>query len=102
MTDAEQTLWQRIRGRQIEGMKFRRQQPIGPYVVDFACLEASLVVEVDGGQHAKEEARDAARTRRLEAEGYRVLRFWNHEVLGETDAVLERIGEAIRNSGGGR
>jgi very-short-patch-repair endonuclease len=99
MTDAERKLWARLRGSQIEGLKFRRQQPIGHYVVDFCCLDPKLVVEVDGGQHAAHAEKDAARTEFLERSGYTVLRFWNHDVLCDTDAVVERIWIALRLSG---
>ncbi len=96
-TDAEQELWAHLRNRQLKGAKFRRQQPIGPYVVDFFCLEAGLVVEVDGGSHAGEDERraDKDRTAHLENCGYRVVRFWNNEVMGNIDGVLERIGEFV-------
>jgi very-short-patch-repair endonuclease len=90
-TDAEQRLWSRIRRKQLNGHRFRRQVPLGPYVVDFACLESKLVVEVDGGQHALDVARDAERTAWLQAQGFRVLRFWNNEVLGNTGGVIETI-----------
>ena len=73
------------------GHKFRRQRPIGPYFADFACLEARLVVELDGGQHVEAVAYDAARTLAMEREGFRVLRFWNNEVLTQIDAVCEQI-----------
>jgi adenine-specific DNA-methyltransferase len=76
--------------------KFRRQRPIGPYFADFACLEAKLVVELDGGQHVEAAAYDENRTRFIEAQGYRALRFWNHEVLTQTDAVRERILQALQ------
>jgi very-short-patch-repair endonuclease len=89
MTDAETRLWAALRDRGIAGWKFRRQVPIQGYVVDFACLPAQLVVELDGGQH--EPTRDDARTRVLEAAGYRVVRFWNHEALANTDGVLAAI-----------
>jgi very-short-patch-repair endonuclease len=92
MTDAERRLWRHLRAHRLEGAKFRRQWPLGRYVVDFICLPAKLVVEVDGGQHADSES-DRIRDGWLEAQGYRVLRFWNNEVLQETDAVLERIVE---------
>lgn len=74
-------------------MKFRRQTPIGPYIVDFACWEEKLIVEIDGGQHAdmRERVEDEERTKWLEAQGFRVLRFWNDEVLSQMEAVLERI-----------
>jgi adenine-specific DNA-methyltransferase len=97
-TDAEQALWARLRGRQLCGHKFRRQQPLGPYVVDFACLKQKLVVEVDGGQHVEQAEADAERSRWLRAQGFRVLRFWNHEVLAATDDVLEAILDALERS----
>ena len=92
-TFAEQTLWRHIRNRAISGAKFRRQQAVGPYVLDFYCHEHALVVEVDGSQHFEEPvaSEDEARTRWLEAAGLRVLRFTNREVLTETEAVLETI-----------
>ena len=79
-------LWNMLRGRQLNGHKFVRQLAIGPYFADFACREAALIVEVDGGQHA-ESAHDAKRTAYLNAEGYSVLRFWNNEILGNADGV---------------
>ena len=97
-TDAEMRLWAVLRRRQIEGARFRRQAPIGPYVVDFACFAERLVVEVDGGQHAHQQDRDTARTAWLETQGFRVLRFWNHEVLGNIEGVAERIAGALRAS----
>jgi very-short-patch-repair endonuclease/DNA-binding MarR family transcriptional regulator len=93
-TKAERALWAQLRDRQLDGHKFRRQQPIGPYVVDFFCLERKLVVEVDGGQHAPEV--DERRTAFLKDAGYRVLRFWNEEVLGSMDGVLQTIAEELR------
>ncbi|MDT8385367.1 MAG: endonuclease domain-containing protein [Gammaproteobacteria bacterium] len=90
-TEAEQTLWQRLRNRQILNAKFRRQHPIPPYIVDFVCLEKKLIVEADGGQHAERQTQDEKRTTFLEAQGFRVLRFWNNEVLTETETVLEVI-----------
>ncbi|GAB2455347.1 hypothetical protein GCM10027082_02340 [Comamonas humi] len=92
-TDAEQLLWQHLRGRQLAGCKFRRQHPVGPYVLDFVCLEHGLAVELDGGQHADPDAqqRDAHRTHWLQQQGLRVLRFWNHEVLQQTSEVLEQV-----------
>ncbi|MFQ5773874.1 MAG: endonuclease domain-containing protein [Kiloniellaceae bacterium] len=97
-TDAEHLLWQRLRNRQIADLKFRRQEPIGPFVVDFFCLERNLIVEVDGGQHATAQDRDAARTAWLEARGYRVIRFWNNEVIGNIEGVLETIARAVRET----
>jgi very-short-patch-repair endonuclease len=95
MTDAEIQLWQRLRGRQIAGCKFRRQHPFLDYVVDFACLEKHLVVEVDGGQHL-DNPRDQGRDKRLQEAGFHVLRFWNNQVLEEIDSVVEVIWEALR------
>jgi len=90
-TDAESRLWQRLRNRSLVGCKFRRQHPIGPYIADFVCIERRLVIEVDGGQHAAQVEADNSRTAYLESKGFRVVRFWNHQVLTEMDAVLERI-----------
>jgi len=99
-TDAEAMLWARLRDRQLAGVKFRRQQPIGDYIVDFVSLDKRIIVEIDGGQHGEEiqEERDAERTARLQSGGYRVLRFWNNDVLQNTEGVLERIMEAVGNS----
>jgi len=94
-TDAEIRLWSRLRRKQLEGFRFRRQHPIGPYVIDFFCPDAKLIVEVDGGQHA-ESASDVLRTRWLVAQGYRVIRFWNNDVLGNTEGVLLSILDALR------
>ena len=91
MTDAERLLWQHLRSRELGGYKFRRQRPVGPYIVDFICLEKKLVVEVDGGQHAGQMELDAKRSDYLEDKGYRVLRFWNNEVLKEIESVLTVI-----------
>jgi very-short-patch-repair endonuclease len=90
-TDAETRLWQLLRDRRFGGRKFRRQHPIPPYIVDFYCSEAHLVVEVDGGQHADSRQYDEKRTHFLEQKGSRVLRFWNHEVLNSTEAVCQAI-----------
>jgi very-short-patch-repair endonuclease len=98
-TDAERRLWYRLRSRQINGAKFVRQDPIGPYVVDFACREQRLIVEVDGGQHAT-DPRDAVRDSWLSDRGYRVLRFWNNDVLSNTDGVLEAIAAALSDISG--
>lgn len=93
MTDAERMLWAVLRNRQLDGAKFRRQATIGPYVVDFLCIEASLVIELDGGQH--DETRDGRRTEFLEARGLAVTRFWNHEVIENLDGVAEAIRLAL-------
>jgi len=92
-TEAEKLLWAKLRRRQQDGFRFRRQQPLGSYIVDFYCSEAKLVVEIDGGQHRPET--DAERTDWLESRGYRVTRFWNNEVLGNIDGVLERLRELL-------
>ena len=86
-TVAETVLWNRIRNRQIDGCKFVRQEPIQGYICDFVCRDKRLIVEVDGGQH-NESSKDAVRDRRLNEEGYRILRFWNNDVLGNTEGVL--------------
>lgn len=91
MTDAEQKLWRGLRLEQLGGFRFRRQYPVGSFVADFACVEARLIIEVDGGQHAEHVAEDASRTAYLESKGFRVLRFWNDQVLKETELVLEEI-----------
>ncbi len=95
MTDAEVRLWIQLRRRQIDGYRFRRQVPMGPYVVDFACLRARLVIEVDGGQHAQPFELDDRRTVWLESRGFRVLRFWNTDVLQRTEGVMESIRPAL-------
>jgi len=88
MTDAEQKLWRVLRSR-ASGAKFRRQVPLGPFVVDFVCFEARLIVELDGGQHA-DNPRDTRRDRYFSDQGYRVLRFWNNDVLGISTASCRR------------
>ena len=90
-TDAERRLSQKLKRRQISGVKFRRQQPIGPYIVDFVCFERRVVVEVDGSQHSEQLHYDEQRTRWLEAQGYRVLRFWNNDVLANTEVVAQAV-----------
>jgi very-short-patch-repair endonuclease len=90
MTDAERRLWSALRGHRLDGLSFRRQTPIGRVIVDFVCHERRLVIEVDGGQHA-ENARDIERDRWLASKGYRVLRFWNNDVLRNRSGVLEMI-----------
>jgi len=88
-TEAEKRLWARLKGRQL-GVAFTRQCPIGDFVVDFASRSARLAIEVDGGQHSDNSA-DVARTTAIDAHGYRVIRFWNNEVLAETDGVIQAI-----------
>jgi very-short-patch-repair endonuclease len=94
-TDSERHLWTRLRARQICGAKFRRQQPIGVYIVDFCCLEKQLVIKLDGSQHLEQADKDLARTQFLSTLGYRVLRFWDHDALQNTEAVLQRIAEVL-------
>ena len=92
-TDAEQLMWQLLRSRRFCGVKFRRQHPVGQYIVDFYCHDALLAVELDGGGHNDDQQRvyDETRTNELTGAGIRVLRFWNHEVLKETEAVVTAI-----------
>lgn len=91
MTDAEKTLWYFLRAKRFENLKFRRQQPIGDYIVDFVCFQQDLIVEVDGSQHLDNEDYDQERTNWLESEGFQVIRFWNNDVLNKTEQVLEKI-----------
>ncbi len=91
MTVAERRLWAKLRDRQVDGHKFRRQHPLGPYVLDFFCEGSKLVIEIDGGQHAEMAARDAVRTAWLAKHGCRVIRSWNNDVLLNIDGVLEAI-----------
>ena len=95
-TEAEARLWARLRAHRMDGAGFRRQHAIGPYIVDFCAPRARLIVEVDGSQHMGQEAYDEERTKYLQAKGYRVLRFWNHEVMDQIDAVLAVILDAVR------
>ena len=90
-TDAERRLWYALRNRQISGHKFRRQHPIGPYIVDFVCPAKKLVVELDGSQHLRSVDYDNKRTAEIAREGFRVIRFWNNEVLSNLDGVLRAI-----------
>ena len=94
-TEAEGRLWARLRARQVSGAKFRRQHPIGRFIVDFCCLEYGLVVELDGGRHATQVEADQKRSAFLARRGYRVLRFWDHEVMENIDGVLEEIAAAV-------
>jgi very-short-patch-repair endonuclease len=87
-TDAEKAIWKHLRRRQLDGLRFRRQQPIGPYIVDFFCPEAKLIIEIDSGQHVANAAQDARRTAWLESRGYVVIRYWNNDVLGNIEGVL--------------
>jgi len=89
-TKAENILWQALRNKQLEGLKFKRQVPLGGYILDFVCFDAKLIIEVDGGQHS-ESQKDIKRDRYFEAQGYRVLRFWNDEVEKNIDGVCRHI-----------
>jgi very-short-patch-repair endonuclease len=93
-TEAERRLWHYLRNRQVEGAKFRRQEPSAGSVADFVCEQARLVVELDGGQHTPEK--DAPRTRLFEANGYTIIRFWNHDVLANTEGVVEEIRQMLK------
>jgi len=90
-TDAERVLWQAVRSRQVLNCKFRRQVVFGHYIVDFVCLDAKLIIELDGGQHAEQVLYDEQRTVYLESLGYQVIRFWNNDVLQQLDVVLEKV-----------
>lgn len=94
-TDAEQKLWMHLRNGLLKGWKFRRQHPIGNYIVDFCCLEGMLIIELDGGQHLEQKATDEERTKYLNSVGFRVLRFWNDDVLTKVDDVLEEVLRAL-------
>ena len=95
-TSVEKKLWSRLRARQLHNAKFRRQHPIARYIVDFCCLEARLIVELDGGQHASQTETDRKRTDWLASQGFRVLRFWDNEVVESIDAVVDRIAEYVK------
>ena len=90
MTDAEKCLWAVLRGRRLRGYKFRRQRPVGPYILDFVCIEYRLVIEADGGQHA-DNAQDDVRTAWLAKAGWRVIRFWKNDILSNSEGVQETI-----------
>jgi very-short-patch-repair endonuclease/succinate dehydrogenase flavin-adding protein (antitoxin of CptAB toxin-antitoxin module) len=91
MTDAERALWYLLRDRRLQGYKFRRQMPVGPYVVDFICLEHRLIIELDGGQHADQTEKDAVRDDWFRSQKFVVLRFWNNDALSNTEGVLQVI-----------
>jgi very-short-patch-repair endonuclease len=96
-TDAESVFWYNVRSRRLAGFKFKRRYPVAPYIVDFVCIESKLIVKLDGGQHAIQWSYDEKRTEFLETRGYRVLRFWNDEILKNRDGVLETVLRALRN-----
>ncbi|WP_324781185.1 endonuclease domain-containing protein [Thiobacillus sedimenti] len=100
-TEAEARLWYHLRAHRFMGLKFKRQKPVGRYIVDFICWERRLIVELDGGQHAGQSSYDRQRDAWLRSQGYTVLRFWNHEVMQEMEAVLERMRCVIESSSQG-
>src|SRR3989344_6096382 len=97
-TKAEIKIWRHLKNRALSGFKFRRQCPIGPYIVDFVCFEKMVVIEIDGGQHAEHVKKDSRRTEYLKSRGLKVIRFWNNEVLGDTDSVFSVIQATLINS----
>ncbi len=94
-TDTERRLWYHLRAHRFMGLKFKRQKPMGRYIVDFVCLERRLIIELDGGQHADREAYDQHRDAWLRSQGYTVLRFWNNDVMQQLEGVLEQIGRTL-------
>jgi very-short-patch-repair endonuclease len=97
-TEAERLLWRRLRFWQVDGFKFRRQQSLGNYIVDFVCLEKRLIIEIDGGQHAEHAHYDSVRDAWLRDSGFVVLRFWNNEVLKNIDTITELIAKELQNT----
>jgi len=95
MSGAERRLWYLLRRKQLDGFRFRRQQPIGHYIADFVCVKERLVIELDGASHTETQGYDEARTAWLKAKGFRVLRLWNNDVLGNQEGVIEKILEAL-------
>ena len=95
-TDAEKKIWYCLRSRQFQGVKFRRQQPLGPYIVDFCSLKEKMVIELDGGQHASTLEKDSKRTEYLKQLGFRVVRVWNNDVLKNVEGVLEQIQQQLK------
>jgi len=97
-TEAEQLLWEKLRGRRLQKLRFRRQHPFPPYIVDFYCAERDLVIELDGGQHLDKREYDDERSRHLNSLGKKVLRYWNNEVLDDMDGVIETIVQQLKIS----
>ena len=95
-TNAEKKLWRHLRSREFQGIKFRRQQPLGSYIADFCSLQVMLIIELDGNQHALNQEKDAKRTAYLKSAGFQELRFWDNEVLNNTEAVLEKIRQHLK------
>jgi very-short-patch-repair endonuclease len=96
-TESEKFLWTLLRAKKLNGVKFRRQEPVGQYVVDFVCFEKKLIIEIDGGQHSDEKNKeyDEIRTKWLQSQGFRVIRFWNNDVSSNIEGVITRIKEAL-------
>ena len=94
-TDVERTFWSMLRNRQVSGLKFRRQVPIGNFIVDFVCLDLKFIIELDGGQHAMTVKKDIVRTKYLESKGYKVIRFWNNEVIENLEGVFDTLTLAL-------
>ncbi|MFO1520046.1 MAG: DUF559 domain-containing protein [bacterium] len=94
-TDTESLLWRHLRAKRFEGFKWRRQEPVGKYIVDFICYEKRVIIECDGGQHLVEREKDRVREEWLGKRGYRMLRFWDHEILQDLEAVLEAIWKGL-------
>ena len=97
-TDVERLLWNYLRDRQLDSFKFKRQQPLGNFIVDFICFERKLIVELDGGQHAEDMEADLIRTRWLASQGFQVIRFWNNDVLQNIDGVWQVISEHLKRN----
>lgn len=97
LTDTEQVLWKYLRANQMEGLKFRRQEPIGNYIVDFICYEKRIIIEVDGGQHSVNKEKDNKRDKWFKEQGFKVLRFWDNEVLTNIEGVLEVLRDSCLN-----
>jgi very-short-patch-repair endonuclease len=100
LTNAEKLFWWEVKDRRLDGYKFRRQHPIGPYIADFACIEGKLVVEIDGGQHADAMPYDQQRDDYLQSQGFRVLRFWNADVQTNMEGVIDTILVALNGETG--
>ncbi len=96
LTDAEKYLWYCLQNKNLGGLKFRKQSPIGKYIVDFVCFEKKVVIEIDGGQHAANKAADAIRDEWLSSQGFKILRFWNNEIMQNRDAALQKILDATK------
>ena len=98
MTPAEKKLWAYLRGNKINGVKFRRQHAVGSYILDFCAIQKKLIIELDGSQHLDQEEYDEERTKYLAAQGYRVLRFWNNQVMNDIESVIKEIAYALESS----